>query len=202
VLFLGSAMHSNFNIGLRHILPVYPFAFIAIGWAVSRIWAARKRSGRIVVIALGVMLAIESLPTYPDFIPFFNVVAVAAEGRKIDLLGDSNLDWGQDLPLLAAWQRANPKVPLYLSYFGYEDPAFYKIRYTPLPGGYRYDPKPKFPDPYQKSVLAISATNLQGVLEPDGLKPYYRQWSELKFRAVLGGSIYLFDDDPGQNLGR
>jgi hypothetical protein len=199
--FLASAMQSNFNIGIRHILPIYPFAFVAIGWAVSRIWTTGKRVAQGIVLALAAMLALESLSAYPDFIAFFNVVASNVNGGKISLLGDSNLDWGQDLPLLAAWQRANPKIPLYLSYFGYEDPAFYRIRYLPLPGGYYYDPTPrKMPDLFEPSVLAISATNLQGTLEPDRLRPYYRQWGKLKLRAVLGGTIYLFDNDPGLNL--
>jgi hypothetical protein len=199
-IFLASAMQSNFNIGIRHILPIYPFAFVAIGWATARIWATGKRFGRVIVLALAAMLAAESLTAYPDFIPFFNVVAANSDGGKINLLGDSNLDWGQDLSLLAEWQKANPSVPLYLSYFGYEDPAFYHIKYTPLPGGYRYDPRPQFPPQFQRCVLAISATNLQGVLQPQGLRPYYQQWSKLKLRAVLGGTIYLFDYDPRLNL--
>lgn len=196
VIFLGSAIHSNFNIGIRHILPIYPFAFVAIGWAAGAIWNGGNKFGRVILCGLGIALALESLAAYPDFIPFFNAIASNCDGGKINLLGDSNLDWGQDLPLLAEWQRGHPGVPIYLSYFGYEDPAFYHIRYTPLPGGYHYDPAPKFPDRYERCVLAISATNLQGVLEPPELREFYQRCRGLKLREILGGTIYLFDYDP------
>ncbi len=197
-IFLASAMQSHFNIGLRHILPIYPFAFVAIGWAISRTW--EKRSLRIVSVALVVLLGVESLSSYPDFIPFFNRFSAGSDAAKLSLLGDSNLDWGQDLPLLAEWQHRHPDERIYLSYFGFADPEYYKIRYTPLPGGYHYDAKPRFPDAYERCVLAISATNLQGVLEPPELRAYYQQCQKLKVREILGGSIYLFDDDPSQNL--
>jgi hypothetical protein len=196
-VFLASAMHSHFNIGLRHILPIYPLGFVAIGWGSSRLWRCRRG----LVCAMGVLLAIESLSAYPNFIPFFNIAATQLGGGKLNLLGDSNLDWGQDLPLLADWQRANPNIPLYLSYFGYEDPAYYHIRYTPLPGGYHYDPPPKFPQPMERCVLAISATNLQGVLEPPPLRDYYAQCQKLKLIDVLGGTIYLFEYDPTRLVG-
>jgi hypothetical protein len=150
------------------------------------------------IIAMGLLLAVESLSAFPNFIPFFNVAAVSFSGGKLNLLGDSNLDWGQDLPLLAAWQRDHPGVPLYLSYFGYEDPAYYGIRYTPLAGGYHYDPPPKFPGPFEPCVLAISATNLQGVLEPPPLREYYAHCQKLKPIGVLGETIYLFENGPAR----
>jgi hypothetical protein len=189
VLFLGSAMSSNLNIGLRHVLSIYPFTFVAIGCVAASAWKKRQGRSRQIIVALGLVLAVESLSAFPNFIPYFNVVASNVPGGKLELLGDSNLDWGQDLPLLAQWQREHPNDTLYLSYFGYADPVYYGIKYIPLPGGYHYDPPPHWIDPYSRSVIAISASNLQGFLEDPQLR---------KPIAVLGDSIYLFQYDPAR----
>ncbi len=197
-VFLVSAIFSHLNIGIRHVLGLYPLAFVAIGWAVSSAWSVKK-----VRVSAGVFLlwvCLETFANYPNYIPYFNVVANHTSGG-IELLGDSNLDWGQDLPLLKHWQDGHPGTRLYLSYFGYADPAFYHIRYVPLPGGYHYDPKPSFPSPYEKSVVAISATNLQGILVDPALLEFYAEWRRRKPIAVLGGSIYLYEINPGAPSG-
>jgi hypothetical protein len=199
ILFLASAMLSNLNIGIRHVLAIYPFIFVAIGCCIAPILRSSKKKLRYAVFAVGGLLAIESLTAFPNFIPFFNSASTTLAGSKLELLGDSNLDWGQDLPLLAKWQHENPKETLYLSYFGFADPAYYGIKYIPLPGGYHYDPSPHWPDPYTRCVIAISASNLQGFLEPPELrKSFYDKWKNRKPFAKLGDSIYLFEYDPAR----
>jgi hypothetical protein len=126
----------------------------------------------------------------PNYIAFFN--APAEWYGPMRLLGDSNLDWGQDLPLLADWQRQHPQDKLYLCYFGSVDPASYGIRYTPLLGGYGAGPKPE--EAHAPGVLAVSATHLQDIYTP----PEYRNRFALliegrKPLAVLGKTIYLYE---------
>jgi hypothetical protein len=200
ILFLGSAMAAKLNIGIRHVLSIYPFVFVAIGCTAASVWKTGRAKTKYGIVALGLALAIESLSTFPNFIPYFNVVAANMPGGKLALLGDSNLDWGQDLLLLAQWQRAHPNDMLYLSYFGYADPMYYGIKYTSLPGGYYYDAHRQWVDPFSRSVVAISASNLQGILVKDELKDYYAHWRTRKPMAVLGDSIYLFENDPMKNL--
>ncbi len=208
-LFLASAMSSNLNIGIRHILSIYPFLFVATGVVAARRWKTRGRNARVAIGFLGLLLVIETFSAYPNFIAYFNSVANNLGGGKLALLGDSNLDWGQDLPLLAQWQKANPEKPLYLCYFGYADPRHYGIRYIPMPGGYHYDTPPHFPSdqPFTRSVVAISASNLQGpplLFDPklSELVPYYRKWAARKPIAVLGDSIYLYEYDPAESFRR
>jgi hypothetical protein len=190
LLYLVMAMRTNLNIGIRHILPVYPFVFIAVGWAASH-WV--KRFGRAAVIVLAVLLlslSAESLSAFPNFIPFFNI-ASGGSGGGIHLLGDSNLDWGQDLPLLVDWQKRHPEKSLFVSYFGLADPAYYGLKYVPLPGGYRYDAKPFFPD--RPCVLAVSATYLQGLyVDPLLYAQFYKPLARKQPIEILAGSIYLF----------
>ncbi|HEV2295351.1 MAG TPA: hypothetical protein VGR35_15980 [Tepidisphaeraceae bacterium] len=190
LVFALSIVKSNLNLGVRYALPIYPFLYIALGGAASWIWA-RWRAGRAIVIVLAVALAVESLAAFPNYIPFFNRAAGGSRGG-LRLLGDSNLDWGQDLPALARWQRAHaPDRPLYLAYFGTADPAFYGIRYVNLPAGYRFGPPPRWPD--ARGVVAVSASVLQGTRTAAPLRNVYSRIGRHEPLAVLGGgSIYLY----------
>jgi dolichyl-phosphate-mannose-protein mannosyltransferase len=173
--------------GVRHLLPIYPFLFIGCGLAAARAWQSAR--GRWLIAALAAVLALETIAAFPDYLAFHNVAA-GGERAAVRRLGDSNLDWGQDLPLLAAWQREHPETPLSLAYFGTADPAHYGIRYANLPGGYALGPPPQLPS--RPGVVAISATNLQGVRTAAGIADLYAPFRNLEPIAVLGGSIYLY----------
>jgi 4-amino-4-deoxy-L-arabinose transferase-like glycosyltransferase len=191
--FLASAMRSNLNLGLRHILPVLPFIYVSIGIAATYTWQHRRKPARVVLGVLALGLAVETLASFPNFIPFFNAAAGGPKGG-VKLLGDSNLDWGQDLKLLAQWQQDHPNVPLYLTYFGLADPWAYGIRYVNFPGGYRFGPDYEVTsDP---GVLAISATHLQGIYTTDEMRDAYAPLRNVEPIDVLGGSIYLYRWPP------
>jgi hypothetical protein len=194
LLYGASAISTPLNLGLRHVLPMYPFLFLVIAVAAARAveWSPRAGSALALVLALG--LAAESLPAWPHYIAFFNVIAGGSRGG-LELLTDSNLDWGQDLPLLAEWQRHHPDRPLYLSYFGMADPSFYGIRRTDMPDGYPFPLGHEMAWPGKAPcVVAISATNLKGVYASGELRESYAKVFGAKTPiAVLGGSIYLYE---------
>jgi hypothetical protein len=194
------AINSRLNLGLRHMLPIYPFLYVVVGVVAARLFKQFPRATAATGAFLGLALAIETLSAYPHFIPFFN--APSAVAGRIHLLGDSNLDWGQDLPLLTEWQRKNPDRKLYLSYFGTAHPAFYGIRYTPMQGGDDFTSPGGWPQPGESCVVAISATHSQGIyLEGGPIWPKYQALIRgRKPIAVLGHSIYLFEmnGDPGE----
>jgi hypothetical protein len=194
VLYGATAINANLNLGLRHILPVYPFIFIGIGVVCAIVIARWQRVGLLVCSLLFIGLMVESILSWPSYLPFFNAAAGGERGG-LHRLGDSNLDWGQDLKLLARWQEENPDTKLYLSYFGIADPESYGVKATHLPGGYIFAPytgnPPQLPD--QPGVLAISATNLQGIyLDALQVRPAYDQLRQHEPFGVLGGSIYLY----------
>jgi hypothetical protein len=190
LLYGASAMSSNLNLGLRHMLPVYPFLFIAIGIAFARIMRFRDTAAMFVGAVLAAALAAESFAAFPNYIPFFNAGARAYR-HELELLSDSNLDWGQDLKLLADWQQrpSNRHVRLYLVYFGTAYPEYYGIESTNLL--YSMAPGPTAAAPLPPCVLAVSARHLQGIYVDSRLNPYVRlqQYAPLD---VLGGSIYLY----------
>src|ERR1051325_971475 len=188
--YMAAAMHSNLNIGLRHVFPVYPFLFIAAGVVFAKLDCTWPMQLRAMGALLAIGLATETFLAYPNYIPFFNAPSTAY--GRIRLLGDSNVDWGQDLPLLADWQKKNPNRKLFVCYFGMVYPSFYGIRYTPLPGSIDY--KSEMGLPQEPGVWAISATHLQGILMTPAMREFYGQfWHERKPLAVLGESIYLYE---------
>lgn len=184
--YLTAAMNSHLNLGLRHVLPVYPMLFVAAGWIWTRL--RRRLPGKLTTVLPVVVvasLAAETFAAFPNFIPFFNVACGGARGG-LRLLGDSNLDWGQDLPALADWQRQHADQRLYLVYFGRPDPAYYGISYIDgLEATAAYITQ-------NPGVLAISATHLQGIYLQEAEYARFRPLLRQQPITVLGGSIYLF----------
>jgi hypothetical protein len=191
VIYMAISINTNLNIGFRHLLPMYPMLAIAVAGAAGFVWSAHRWIGKAVAGALGLLLVVESMAIAPDYITFFNFAAGGQRGG-LHRLGDSNLDWGQDLPSLAEWQKRNPDVTLYLAYFGRVDPAAYGIRYINMPGGFELNPQAIMPP--ANAVMAISATKVQAVYPatPE-LGAYYQQFLDREPSAVLGGTIYIFD---------
>ena len=83
----------------------------------------RVRAGMTAVAAAVALFAIVSaIRIHPYQLAYFNsFVGGPAAGPQ--LLDDSNIDWGQDLPGLAEWQAEHSGQSLALDYFGTDDPA-------------------------------------------------------------------------------
>ncbi|HLN58122.1 MAG TPA: glycosyltransferase family 39 protein, partial [Thermoanaerobaculia bacterium] len=101
VLFLGS-IGSSYNIGIRHMLPVYPLLALAGAALFARArWKAPSRAVAWLLAALPLLSAAEIARIHPHELSYFNPLAGGPErGRRI--LSDSNVDWGLDLKRLAA----------------------------------------------------------------------------------------------------
>jgi hypothetical protein len=188
--FLAAAMAAKLNIGLRHILPVYPFVLLIAGKAVVALWNAKSHLLRDLLGALCLFAVVESVAIYPDYLAFFNqLVGGPHNGHKY--LVDSNLDWGQDLKGLKLWMDQNNVQHINLSYFGTADPAYYKINCTHLPGAPFYaEQSAKLP--VLPGLVAISATNLRGVYFEDRSRNFYWPLLEMKPVGVIGYSIYVY----------
>jgi hypothetical protein len=196
--YMLASMTSNLNLGIRHVLPVYPFGFVALGTAAAYGWRARPKLAKVVTTVLFTVLGIETLSAFPHYVAFFNVAAGGSRGG-INLLGDSNLDWGQDLPLLAQWQQDHPNERLYFAYFGMADPKYYGVTYHNIRGGFFLGPP--FEPPRPPGVVAVSATILQGIyLEDDVRRAYNDVRVHLKPIDVLGGTIYLYNSSDMWDL--
>ena len=104
-----------------------------------------------VIVLLGWMI-VEAILIYPHHLSYFNR-AVGGPMQGPHLLDDSNIDWGQDLPALAAWQSRHPEaVPLKLFYFGTAVPEAYGVQTTKFDQAELANPQP---GTYAVSVHAL-----------------------------------------------
>jgi hypothetical protein len=191
--YAAFAAATPLNIGFRHLFPVLPFLVTLAVSAVAAAGVIHKMHRRLMLLvwACFIGLVIELHTTFPHWIAFFNWPARFHGPAK--LLSDSNLDWGQDLTLLADWRRQHPDGTLHLAYFGTADPQLaYGLQYANLHGGYDLGPPPTFPLPDQPGYLAVSATVLQGTYTNPQLRGFYQTVSKHTPVAVLGGTIHIF----------
>lgn len=176
-----------FQIGIRYVLPVYPFLFVyASGIVASPLF--RRRDVRLAVGALGVWLAASSLAAYPDYLPYFNAIA-GGPAHGIEWLDDSNVDWGQDLVHLRRYLRAHDITDARITPMAAYDPALYGIpgEYVPphTAVGLLSNPDPP-PGIYAVSVHLLNRAKLSPNLAVDPLK-------DLHPIAELGHTIWVFD---------
>lgn len=197
VVYVAISLTSHLNIGHRHLLPIYPVLFILIGSLGA--WLDFRRPAPLALVALLVVWhAGESLRIRPHYLAYFNQLAGGpAHGYRH--LVDSSLDWGQDLPGLAAWLREHNAGPaparVYLAYFGTGNPRYEGIDAIQLPSLPQMPPPPPW-SRLEPGLYCVSATMLQqaysivsGPWTPQ-LEAEYRQ-----LRAIEP-TFLAFQNDP------
>jgi dolichyl-phosphate-mannose--protein O-mannosyl transferase len=174
-VYMAMAIFARFNLGDRHVLPIYPFAllFAAAVWQ----WATQRRAVTMFLILLAALNAVDALRYAPGYLSYFTPFVRPAGSFR--LLTDSNLDWGQGLLALSDYQRNHPGERISLSYFGSVDPQVYGIQ-SDFFGGHKR----------VSGTVIVSATNLSGqyLAEPER----YRWLLEQKPVKILDHSLYVF----------
>lgn len=183
------AMASKINIGLRHILPLYPFVILTTGFALHLLCVKLRP---LFVSMVPLVAVIELATVYPHVLTFFNGWAGGpSQGRHY--LIDANLDWGQDLKRLKFWMDANKVDYVSLRYWGTADPNYYGIQGSAI-DLHKMDQSIRLP-----GYVAISATYLQGAYaqfwegelgsaKPDVCSPL----RDMKPVAVIGNTILVY----------
>ena len=179
ILLVG--MLSNINIGIRHILPIYPMLAMLAGYGAVCLWTSHKFQiiSRFIVGLLMGWIVVSSVMAHPDYLPYFNEIASPTPERFV--VG-SDLDWGQDLHRLGAELRNRRVQKVSLECFGnaiqlgkhFGLPLIRPLR--------RYEPTTGW--------IAISLRKLKDVRNPphDGYK-----WLEVyEPVATVGKSIKLY----------
>lgn len=171
--FIAAASHSNLQLGIRYILPAWPFLFIIAALGVRFLLVggiARKTAAYFFLF----WFCAESFFIWPDHLSYFNELAGGpANGYRY--LRDSNIDWGQDLPALKWYMDRKGIDEVTLYYFGSADPAYHGIKYHPFTDAEFGAPKGK--------VYAVSVQYLDAV-----------EWAkDRKPTARAGYSIFVYD---------
>ena len=203
---LWFAVHSAFalDLGVRYLAPLYPLLFVLAGGIVPALLRATEAAGRsrLTALALPWALALSqasaALAVHPDYLPFFNRVAGGKEGG-IHWLGDSNLDWGQDLARLAPWLEAHGIERPRLLYYGAGVPAAYGVERRPMiasdwwegprPGDYVISAQYLIRGLYSARTSEGAGRSREEGAASDWLRRYEPS-------DVLGGTLYLYRFPP------
>ncbi|HXA49014.1 MAG TPA: glycosyltransferase family 39 protein [Candidatus Acidoferrum sp.] len=176
------SMTSGINLGVRHILPIYPFLYAGIAAALSQI--PMRRAAAVAMVVLGVGQIAECATITPDYLAFFNAMA-GGPGRGPEYLVDSNIDWGQDVKKLVHWLDAHGTRRARIYYFGNAQMRYYGVDEIGWP-----DPLDQKGWDEVDDFCVANVTPLYGVYAPlDALAP-------LRLRepvAKIGWSMYVYD---------
>ena len=117
---LAVGMAGSVNIGLRHILPIYPFLAMLAAVGAMTLWEVQAGAmvARAAVVLLLVWNVVGCLRAAPDFLAYFNEPAAPYASR---ILVESDLDWGQDLKRLSARLDQVHAEEVSIAYFGVAD---------------------------------------------------------------------------------
>jgi 4-amino-4-deoxy-L-arabinose transferase-like glycosyltransferase len=201
VILISMTVLTDINLGLRYVLPIFPYVFIAAGklvpWTMSLAGKARPLIASTVALSLGMTIA-ATLWIAPHFLAYFNWASGGPDRVPARLI-DSNLDWGQDLIALQEWCRDNiPGQRIGLAYFGQINPTIFALREEPF-SWFLPPVRPGLIQPMQSSLspllegpaqrltpgyYAVSATLLYGL--PWRLYDPVRP--ELAMRGLMGPS--------------
>ena len=189
-MFLVAAMSSGINVGLRHLLPVFPFLLLVASAGAGALVAVSRPAGLIAVVGITTFWGVAYAAVYPYTLTFFNVF-VGGSDNGFKYLSDSNLDWGQSLKALKKWMDDAGVSHVNLAYFGTADPAYYGIDCTHLPGAPTFA-VPEIMQPRLPGYVAISATIGSGVYLDPQWRLFYRAFRELTPVATVGNALQVY----------
>ncbi|PIV42797.1 MAG: hypothetical protein COS26_01610, partial [Candidatus Nealsonbacteria bacterium CG02_land_8_20_14_3_00_40_11] len=152
-IYWAVSIQGNLNIGIRHLLPVFPFTILLVSGAVSNLLKEPFLKLKCFLLAFLISWqAVSVISVFPHFLAYFNE-SVGGPESGYKYVVDSNLDWGQDLKGLKNWVEKNGIDTIYLDYFGGGDPQYYLgTKFSPWWGSRNPKELPK------GSYLAVSAS--------------------------------------------
>ncbi|MFO0948391.1 MAG: hypothetical protein U1D30_21135 [Planctomycetota bacterium] len=139
---------TDINIGLRYVLPAFPFFFL-IASSVPQVPRPSWWNGAVVPLLLWNVVAVARI--HPHELSYFNELVGGPAQARFHLI-DSNVDWGQDLRGLARWLERHPdwRDQVRIAYMGSVPPEFEGIsEYRLAPRDIRFVP-PAMRLPWEK----------------------------------------------------
>jgi len=214
--FIYWSFISNLSAVMRHILPTFPFIFVFVS-KVANINFKKFRWRYYFRIFIGLLIIwyiLSSVLIYPSYIAYFNEF-VGGPNNGYKYMVDSHLDWGQDLKGLKKYMDKNNINNIKLSYFGAGSVGYYNISYTYLPSPTNLSSYSKPPEGYPmnlsffkppkgyvekcgytEGLLAVSATNLQGLYLEN--RSCYNWLKEYEANYKIGYSIFIYNIPSNQ----
>lgn len=171
------------NIGLRYILPAFPFLFMLCGRIIS---SSLTRKQIVVLNCLLIWLIGSTLYICPQYLAYYNeLIGGPSNGYKYLL--DSNTDWGQDFIRLKEYMTQHQLEKIWFTPSGPVDPKAYGIDFKEIPK-----------EPVSGIVaLSVDVDPYRGFPGPDPTKRERYHWlNQYPPIARVGYSIFVYNVPP------
>ena len=183
VIIIGFTSFNKIQLGMRYILPAYIFIL-----CLSALVAEKYK---VLSYVLCAWLIFSSVKAHPDYLSYFNELAI---GGGQNYLVDSNIDWGQDLKGLKQYIEKEKVTDTTLSYYGSGLAETAGFNFQDLFSFGLWGKKDHVSsEKPQKEILAVSATNLQGLYFGSMGNDLLYWLKEKEPEKVIGGSIFVYD---------
>jgi hypothetical protein len=117
LVFLAVSMLAGLNIGVRHILVLWPFLIVAGAGGVWKL-ARRQQAAQIVLVALLLFHAVSAASTAPHYIAFANELWGGTNATH-RVFKDSNVEWGQNLKTARDWTTREGVTDCWFAAYGH-----------------------------------------------------------------------------------
>ena len=199
VCYLVLTMTSHLNIGVRHLLPMFPFAAIAgAGFTSAVIECGVNRSRRLGVALAAVALVpglVIAVSAFPNYLTYFSPLA-GGSARGWQTLSDSNVETGQEVKTLARYLNDHGENRVTGIMVGGEFLRFYGIQADDFPGWYDDEDADEDAgegtEPIKTEYVAIGAWYLSEIDLSDKQKEIIDRYRQQKPEMMVGNSIFVF----------
>ncbi len=182
------------NIGMRHILPVYPFLYVLIPGG-AFVLLSMNRRWVYAIVALVLWQAFEAARVFPAYMAYGNELWGGPSGVH-RYLSDSNVDWGQQLIATKKYLDEHRIKNCWLIYFpeGVVDTKPYGIPCKLLPTSeiFWWVKWPLDTPPSIDGTVLVSDSDVAGFeFGPAPLNPY-EAFKSARQIAVIQHGIYVY----------
>jgi 4-amino-4-deoxy-L-arabinose transferase-like glycosyltransferase len=193
-VYFAVVSSSHFDIGARHLLPIYPFLYVLAAAGAS----SALRRGPAWATAVGVLLVwqvVSSVRVAPEYMAYGNE-AWGGPSQVHRYLGDANVDWGQQLKAVKLYLDRNHVTNFWFAYFpdGAIEPSDYGVHCRRLPTGTAlwWLRLPMQVPPVIDGTVLISDGVLEGVEFGDGKLNPYESFRGMKPTAVIQHGVNVY----------
>jgi 4-amino-4-deoxy-L-arabinose transferase-like glycosyltransferase len=195
VFYLAVSMASPLNIGVRHVLPMFPFVFALAGGGAA--WLIRqRRAWGYVVGALLLWHVVDSVRVFPNYVPYANVLWGGPAKTNL-YFSDSATDWAQQLKQTKQWLDAHNIKECWFAYFA--EPFLlqsdYGIPCKPLPTLDSMSEEDIYVPPIVHGPVLISYGDLNGFEFGTKVRNPYQRLFERKPDDVIANGVAVFYGD-------
>ena len=191
VIFFLAAMSSKADLGLRHILPIFPFLIVLTAASAASI-AGKSRRWAYVVAALLIFHVASSLHALPNYLPYSNEVW-GGPSKTYKWLADSNVGWGGGLTGVRRYLESHDITDCWFAYSALVNPRDYGIQCRPLPTFFSMLSNQQ-PVPLTiRGPVLISSEELTGLGWGPGAMNPYAQFATVRPSEVVQGEVIVFD---------